>query len=166
MLFVFWEAAKLFRLQILLAPTLASFALLFAPFWFFEFGFAELIRCRLPRPARIAAAALFTLPYLAFALPLHIFNWRIAAGLIAIPLIISVLLESVPAERWAFQWQDAVALALIAAPIMLNLFRSGWPIGGLGGFPKLLFTDVALYGFLVCRGLGTEDSVGYSFTPR
>lgn len=165
LLVIFWEAARFFRLQIPLGPTLASFALLFAPFWFFGFGFAETIRAHFSSTLRIAASALFVLPYLVFALPLHVFHAGIAAGLIAIPLAVAVLLESVSAERNALQWQDAAALALIAAPILLNLFRSAWPIGGLGGFPKLLFTDVALYGFLVCRGL-PSDNVGYSFIPR
>lgn len=153
LLLAFWDAARFFRLQIPLGPTLASFALLFAPFWFFGLGGAELVRAHMPRTARIAAALYFVFPYLVFALPLDIFNWRIAAGLIVIPFVVAALLESVPLERWMLQWQDLVALALIATPILFNWFRRAWPIGGLGGFPKLLFTDVALYGFLVCRGL-------------
>jgi len=167
LLAIFWEAAKFFRLQIPLGPTLASFALMLAPFWFFGFGFAEVVRHRLGRVARIVAATFFVVPYLVFALPLHILNWRIAAGLMVIPVVIAALLESVPTERWAFGWQDAVALGLIAAPILFNWFRSGWPIGGLGGFPKLLFTDVALYGFLVCRGLpsGALATIGEPSSP-
>jgi len=190
LLAIFWEAAKFFRLQIPLGPTLASFALLLVPFWFFGFGFAEVVRHSLGRLARIVIATFFVLPYLVFALPLHILNWRIAAGLILIPLAIAALLESVPPGCGALEWQDAAALGLIAAPILFNWFRGGWPIGGLGGLPKLLFTDVALYGFLVCRGLpsgalGTRGEpasghpvdghnrgsrllaiVGYSFIPR
>jgi len=166
LLCVFWRAAIFFRLQIPLGPTLASFALLFAPFWFFGFGAAAVIRRKLPRGARIAGGALFVLPYMAFAIPLHRFDWTITLALLALAVAVAALLSSAEHKPAALEWQDGLALALIAGPILFNWFRAGWPVGGLGSFPKLLFTDVALYGFLVCRSLPAEESVGYSFVFR
>src|SRR5437762_3028579 len=94
----FWEAAQFFHVlrNVPRAPVVISFALLFAPFWFFGFGAAERLRCALSRRAlRVAAAGSLVVPYLAFALPLHIFRWDMALGLLAIAVVVAALLESI-----------------------------------------------------------------------
>src|SRR5207248_7504961 len=149
-------------------PVVISFALIFAPFWFFGFGAAEPRRRALDgRGLRVAAAGALVLPYLAFALPLHVFRWEMALGLLTIAVVVAALLESIRNNqvKAKLAWQDVAALAVIAVPILYAWFRPAWPYAGLGGFPKLLFTDVALYGFLGCRALATTD-VGYDFRPR
>ncbi|MBV8207899.1 MAG: CPBP family intramembrane metalloprotease [Acidobacteria bacterium] len=164
--FAFWSAARWFRINVPFGPSLASLVLLLVPFWFFGFGWAEFLRARLPRSARVGAAILFVTPYLAFALPLGTFRWPVAAAMIGIAFTVAVLLEFAAPAGSTLQWQDALALAIVAAPILFGWFRSAWPAGGLGGFPKLLLTDIALYGFLVCRGLpgiAASGQVGYSF---
>src|SRR5262245_51143349 len=61
LLAIFWLIARYFRLQALEQhpfSTFTSFALLFAPYWFFGFGAAGWVRHALPAPGtRIAAAA-------------------------------------------------------------------------------------------------------------
>src|SRR5919201_315481 len=152
----FWEAAQFFRVlrNVPRAATVISFALIFAPYWFFGFSAAEPLRRALRWPGlRVFAAGALVLPYVAFAVGAHVFRWQMALGLFAIPVIVAALLESIPQTetKARLAWQDIAAFALIAAPVLYAWFRPGWPFIGLGSFPKLLFTDVALYGFLVCR---------------
>src|SRR5215467_10709566 len=81
---ILWLIARFFHLRQLVehpVSTFVSFALLFAPYWFFGFGAADWVRRALPGAgARIAAAALLTAPYFVLSLPRGEFHWSLAAG--------------------------------------------------------------------------------------
>lgn len=147
----------------------AGFALLLAPLWFFAFGADARLRVLLETPwfvgcrlTRVAAPALLVLPYLLYALPLGEFQWRFAFALALTPVALSGLLELAPkAQR--LLWQDAVVLFALALLLELRVFGDAWPHPGLGSLPKLYLCDVALYLYLVVRGL---EGVGYSFRPN
>ena len=137
-----------------------SFALILAPLIWFGFGAAEAIRERLKsRRARIAAAGCFVLPYLISAPALGNFEWRIAAAFFFLPVGLAILFE-VRSGPTVLGWEDLLALAALALPIIFHLLSRGWPLPGL---PKLLLADVALYLYLVVRRL---PGVGYDFRPR
>ncbi len=147
----------------------AGFALLLAPLWVFAFGADARLRILLQTPwfvgcrlTRVAAPALLVVPYLVYALPLGEFQWRFAVALALTPVVLSGLLELAPkAQR--LLWQDAVVLFALALLLELRLFSGAWPHPGLGSLPKLYLCDVALYLYLVVRGV---EGVGYSFTPN
>ncbi len=146
-----------------LAPAFAGFALLLAPLWFFAFGAGPRLRAVLQtRWLRIAAPAVLVVPYLLYALPLHEFQWRFAFALALTPVVLGGVLELAPkAQR--LLWQDAVVLFVLALTLELRLFSGAWPHPGLGSLPKLYLCDVALYLYLVVRGV---EGAGYSFTPN
>src|SRR5262245_40810046 len=79
LLVIFWQIARFFHLRQLEehpVSTFVSFALLFAPYWFFGFGAADWVRRALPgSAARIAAAALLTAPYFVLSLSRGEFHW-------------------------------------------------------------------------------------------
>src|SRR5215471_10321127 len=97
LLVIFWWIARYFHLQQLEEhplSTLVSFALLFAPYWFFGFGAAERVRRILRGPAeRIGAAALLTIPYFVLAIPRGEFHWSLAATLIGLAVLSALALE-------------------------------------------------------------------------
>lgn len=146
----------------------AGFALLLAPLWFFGFGADAPLRVLLQtrcfldcRVTRVAASALLVVPYLVYALPTGEFQWRFGFALALMPVALSGLLELAPkAQR--LLWQDAVVLFALALILELRLFSGAWPHPGLGSLPKLYLCDVALYLYLVVRGV---EGVGYSFIP-
>jgi len=145
-----------------LAPAFAGFALLLAPLWFFAFGAAEHLRDWLQVPAsRVAAPALLAVPYLLYALPMHEFQWRFALALSLAPVALSGILELAP-KLQKLLWQDAVVLLALALTLETGLLSGAWPHPGLGSLPKLYLCDVALYLFLVVRGI---EGTGYSFQP-
>jgi membrane protease YdiL (CAAX protease family) len=145
-----------------LAPAFAGFALLLAPLWFFGFGAGARLRQLLQTPwLRVAAPALLVLPYLLYALPLGEFQWRFAFAQAVLPVALSGLLELTPkAQR--LLWQDVVVLLVLALTLELGLFSGAWLHPGLGSLPKLYLCDVALYLYLVVRGV---EGIGYSFVP-
>jgi uncharacterized protein len=150
------------------ASFVASFALLFAPFWAFGFGAAGPLRRSLrARWPRVLAPGLLVSSYLVFSLPRGEFQWRYCAALAGIPIAVAVLLEFFPREEpgshLTLQWPDLVSLALLGVPIVLRWLHGAYPHPALSAMPKLLLTDAALYGFLVVRGL---EDVGYDFRPR
>jgi membrane protease YdiL (CAAX protease family) len=148
-----------------LLPAFAGFALLLAPLWFFAFGAAPRLRALLHSPAlRLAAPALLVVPYLLIALPLHEFQWRFAFAMAIEPVILAVILRRAPQNQTpqSLLWQDVVVLLALALTLELGLLSGAWPHPGLGSLPKLYLCDLALYVFLVVRGV---EGAGYSFTP-
>jgi CAAX protease family protein len=146
-----------------LAPAFAGFALLMAPLWFFAFGAADRLRSYFQTPvSRIAAPALLVAPYLLYALPMHEFHWRFALALSLAPVALSGILEFAPKVQ-KLLWQDVIVLLALALTLELRLLSGAWPHPGLGSLPKLYLCDVALYLFLVVRGI---EGTGYSFKPN
>lgn len=144
----------------------ASFALVLAPFWAFGFGAAGWLKWELrSRAARVLAPAALLIAYLVYALPSGQFQEHFAVAIVAIPVGMAALLESVAAdaagEQAGLRWQDAAALAAVGLPVEFGWLAEAWP--GLSAIPKLLLVDATLYGFLVVRGL---EGVGYDFRPR
>jgi uncharacterized protein len=157
-----------------LAPAFAGFALLLAPLWFFAFGAGERLRTFLhasdsPRATaqsarvalRIAAPSGLVLPYLLYALPVHEFQWRFALALSLLPVVLSAVLAIAPKVQ-RLVWQDAFVLLALALTLETGLLSGAWPHPGLGSLPKLYLCDVALYSFLVVRGV---EGTGYCFKP-
>ncbi len=170
---MFWLVARFFHLKALdeyPLSTFLSFALLFAPYWFFGFGAAEPLRARLKTPAaRIAASALLALPYFVLEIPRGNLQAAMAAALIAIPVLVTAVLEKWPAPG---NWADLFVLASVGLLIDLGLLTTAWPLrpagvqvwpGGLGGFPKLMMANVALYGYLVVKPI---EGMGFDLTPK
>lgn len=173
LLAIFWLIARYFKLQALEqhpASTFASFALLFAPYWFFGFGAAGWVRRSLATPgARIAAAALLTAPYFVLSLPRGEFHWSLAIALIAIAVLSAAALQMWQSPA---NWADLAVLAVAGLAIDLGLLNTSGPLAipgaslwppGLGGFPKMMMMNVALYGYLVIKPVG---GIGYDLVPR
>lgn len=145
----------------------ASFALVMAPFWAFGFGAAGWLKRELrSRGLRILAPAALLLPYLVYSVPSAQFQLHFAVAIVAIPVGMAALLESVAAvdgsgEQPALTWQDLGALAAVGLPVEFGWLAGAWP--GLSAISKLLLVDATLYGFLVSRAL---EGVGYDFRPR
>jgi uncharacterized protein len=149
--------------------TFTAFALIFAPYWFFGLGAAELLRSRFRRGiARVLAPGLLVIPYIIFAIPRGEFEWLFFVMFLAIPIGASALYEFLPPggahpSTPKICWQDVVVLAVVGLPIEFNWFYAAFPHAGLNSLPKLLMVDVALYAFLVARPL---ENVGYDFRLR
>ena len=68
-------------------------------------------------------------------------------------------------------WADLAVLLLVGLLIDLGLLSTAWPFGtpvsvwpaGLGGFPKMMMANLALYGYLVIKPI---DGIGYDLAPR
>jgi membrane protease YdiL (CAAX protease family) len=118
---------------------------------------------------RIAIASLIAAPYFILELPRGTFHWQVALVLIAIPVLVTAALE---AWRRPANWADVVVLAALGLAIDLGLLSHGrffglreailWP-AGLGGFPKMMMANVALYGYLVIKPV---EGVGYELVPQ
>ncbi len=172
LLLVFWLIARFFHVQALTeypVSTFLSFALLFAPYWFFGFGLASFLRITLAKPgSRIACAALLALPYFVLAIPRGTLNWQLATTLIAICVLVAAALHLWPKPA---NWADLFVLLLVGLLIDLGLLNTAWPLGahgplwpaGLGGFPKMMMANVALYGYLVIKPV---EHIGYDLVPQ
>jgi hypothetical protein len=163
LLVAFWFTALFFGITQKLGPhpvaAVASFALLLAPYWFLGFGLAVPLKTLLTRPhQRIAAAALFLLPYLVFSIPRGEFRAALCAELLLAILAIIAILELVPSI-----WADYGVLLAVALIIERHVFAAAWPIPGLTGLEKFLFVDVMLYGYLVIR---PKVEIGFDFRAR
>jgi len=144
-------------------PAFASFALLLLPLWFFGFGLAKDLRRLLhSRVSRLLAPSVLAIPYLLFAIPLQIFQFRYFFALALLPVALSLLLEF-SSRAPKLLWQDLVVLVVLALTLELRLLSGAWPYAGLGSFPKLYLADVALYFYLVIRDI---QGAGYSFRPQ
>jgi membrane protease YdiL (CAAX protease family) len=166
-------------------------ALLLAPLWLFGFGAANVLRSALgKRGQRVALASLCCLPYLFFSIPRHEFQWLLAVAMAGFPVLLAAFLvypavepristplrvkarvagtpASTPLRVKARVagtpgWRDAVVLLALASVLELRLLTPAWPYTGLGSLPKLYLADVALYLYLVVRGI---EGMGYSFIP-
>lgn len=172
LLAVFWCIARFFNLKQLAEhpiSTFISFSLLFAPYWLFGFGAAGWVRRVLPSGAvRVASAALLTLPYFVIAIPRHDFRWPVAAVLIALAVLSAVALLTSPKPGTL---ADVIVLATAGLVIDLGLLNTTGPLArngmiwpaGLGGFPKMMMANVALYCYLVIKPI---EGVGYDLVPR
>lgn len=144
-----------------LVVAFASFALLLSPLWVFGFGAEEWLRERIPtRLLRILAGAALGIPYLVYAIPSGSFQWRMAVLMFGLPVVLAALLESAPSARMS--WQDGVVLSTLVAVFMLKVLMGAWPLR-LEAMSKLYVADVALYLYVVVRGLA---GMGYSFIPQ
>ncbi|HEX2327103.1 MAG TPA: CPBP family intramembrane glutamic endopeptidase [Candidatus Angelobacter sp.] len=173
LLAIFWAIARFFHVPALLdhpVSTTVSFAVLFAPYWFFGFGAARLVREWLPKSAvRVCAASLLTLPYPLLSVARGEFHWQMMAALLFICIGVSALLAYAQKPG---NWADVVVLAVVGLLIDLGLLGTAWPVGparammwpaGLGGFPKMMMANLALYGYLVIKPL---DGIGYDLMPK
>jgi uncharacterized protein len=168
----FWSIAKYFHLQALRdypVSTFVSFVLLFAPYWLFGFGLAEGLRRGLrSEAARAGAAAFIAVPYFVLAIPRGSFHWPLAAALVAIAVVSAAVLA-----KWQTpaNWADVAILAVTGLTIDLGWLNTAGPLApgtplwpsGLGGFPKMMMADVALYCYLVVKPV---EGVGFDLIPR
>jgi membrane protease YdiL (CAAX protease family) len=172
LLAVFWNIARFFKLKQLAdhpLSTFAGFALLFAPYWLFGFGAGVWVRRWLPGGVqRAVAGALLTLPYFVIAIPRHEFHWTVAGVLIALAVLSAAALVTSPKPGTL---ADVIVLATAGLVIDLGLLNTTGPLArhgmiwpaGLGGFPKMMMANVALYCYLVIKPI---EGVGYDLTPR
>lgn len=173
LLAVFWLIARFFHLKALSdspGSTVLSFALMFAPYWLFGFGLADVLRRYLAAgAARIAAALLLTVPYFVLTIPQGTFQWPLAVLLAAICLLVAFVLH-----RWRTpgNWADLIILLVLGLTIDLGLLSRPWFLtapgvalwpAGLGGFPKMMMANLALYGYLVIKPL---PGIGYDLVPE
>ena len=144
-----------------LVVVFASFALLLAPLWFFGFGAGDWLRERLStRPLRIVAGVALGIPYLIYAIPSGSFQWSMAVLMFGLPIVLASLLETSPSSKMS--WQDGIVLAALVAVFILKVLLGAWPLR-LEAMSKLYVADVALYLYVVVRGL---PGMGYSFVPK
>lgn len=173
LLVILWFLARFFHLKALHeypVSTMLGFAILFAPYWLFGFGLAPILQRVLHgMPGRIAASLLLALPYFVLSLPRDSFHWQVGLTLIAIPVLATAALAAFPRPA---NWADLLVLAVLGLAIDLGLLNHGWPFGlpdamlwpaGLGGFPKMMMANVALYGYLVVKPV---EGVGYDLAPQ
>lgn len=173
LLAIFWLVARFFHLKALHeypVSTFLGFAILFAPYWLFGFGLAPVLQRILHgMAARIMASSLLALPYFVLSLPRGTFHWQVGLALVLIPALATVALALFPRPA---NWADLFVLAALGLAIDLGLLNHGWPFGlpdamlwpaGLGGFPKMMMANVALYGYLLIKPV---DGIGYDLTPQ
>lgn len=173
LLVVFWFIASFFHLRAIEefpVSTFLSFALLFAPYWLFGFGLAPVLRRTLRYGwMQLVFGTFVALPYFVLTLPRGNFHWQLAAVLLAIPVLVTAVLQAFPKPA---NWADLAVLATLGLAIDLGLLSHGrlfglhdallWP-AGLGGFPKMMMANIALYGYLVIKPV---DGVGYDLAPQ
>lgn len=167
-LVAFWFAAQHFSVESRIGGHILSgflsFALLLAPYWFFGFGAAEVLKRALTTSvSRVLAPGLLVAPYLIFSVPRGEFQWAYGVVLFAIPVGLAALFEFLPPGTPKLCWQDVVALAAIGVSVEFRLLAGSFPHPGLSALPKFLLLDAGLYAFLVIREL---EGVGYDFRAR
>jgi len=124
---------------------------------------------RWPAAARIAAPALFVLPYVFLAAPHHMlrgpwFGLRWFGLYAALPVVMAWLMMQAaaadPEQRG--NWRDALILLTLGLAVDLRWFDVAWP-SGLRGLGNLLLVDAGLYAFLGIRRL---NGAGFNFHLR
>jgi membrane protease YdiL (CAAX protease family) len=145
---------------------MAALAVELAPALLFGFAAQRIIDTvnRWPVALRLSFPALCAMPYLAVALPAHIFQWSWLALYALLPVTIAALLMRAaavdPEQRG--NWRDAFILLTLGLAVDLRWFESAWP-PGLRALNELLLVDAGLYGFLAIRRL---SGVGFDFNLR
>ncbi len=132
------------------------------------FGFAgEQVRrwiSRWPAAVRIAAPALFVLPYVILAAAQHMFRMEWFGLYTALPVVMAWLMTQAaaadPEQRG--NWRDALILLTLGLAVDLRWFDVAWP-SGMRGLGNLLLVDAGLYAFLGIRGL---SGAGFDFHLR
>lgn len=167
-LVAFWFVARHFSMESRIGGHMLSgflsFALLLAPYWFFGFGAAEILkRVLVTRAARVLAPGLLVVPYLIFSIPRGEFSWIYGVILFLVPVGLAALFEFLPPGTPMLCWQDVLALVVIGVPVEFRRLAGAFPHPGLSALPKILLLDAALYAFLVVRGL---EGVGHGFRAR
>lgn len=164
LILAFWELAAHSRVSLSLGSTFprafASFALLFAPLWFFGFGVEKFLQSR-SVVVKILPAASLGIPYFVFAAGTPVFYWRAAVVVVAFPVLLAAFL-GLPKLSERMTLRDCAALTLIVAAYYLHWLQIAWPLPQLSLFPKLFLADVALYCFLVVRNI---EGTGFSLIP-
>jgi membrane protease YdiL (CAAX protease family) len=168
LLLAFWFVARYFSVEERIGGHMLSgfisFALLLAPYWFFGFGAAEILKRRLTSSAiRVLAPGLLVIPYLVFSIPRNEFLWLYGLILFLVPVGLAALFEFALPGTPKLCWQDVLALAIVGVPVEFRLLAGSFPHPGLSALPKFLLLDAALYAFLVVRRL---EGVGYDFRAR
>lgn len=162
---VFWAAARSLgvtrRLQGHEAGPFLAVSLMVGALWLFGWGGGDWLAVRLSsRPiARALIPAAFSVTvYLLMAAPLDSASPMGLLAYGALPLALALLCEAYPpGER--LSWQDLIVLALPVEYGWLHTPRAA----GLGGFPKLLLTDIGLYLYVIQRRLA---GIGFDFRLR
>jgi membrane protease YdiL (CAAX protease family) len=145
---------------------MAALAVELAPALLFGFAAQRIIDTvnRWPVALRLSFPALCAMPYLAVALPAHIFQWSWLALYALLPVTMAALLMRAaavdPEQRGT--WRDAFILLTLGLAVDLRWFESAWP-PGLRAWNELLLVDAGLYGFIAVRRL---HGVGFNFHLR
>jgi CAAX protease family protein len=172
LLAAFWVLVRNFGLSERLGhmpSTFAAFSLILAPYWFFGFGLAEMLRGVLTTtPRRVFTSCLLAIPYLIYSVPRGEFRWVFLVAFLFIPagsnsVFEFVLLRRKQAAPAGLGWEDVLVLAAVGLAVEFHLIDAAFPHPGLTSLSKLLLVDSALYSFLVVRRL---DVVGYDFCPK
>src|SRR5580658_7142715 len=116
--------ARRFDVPVSLA-TGVSVVLLLAPYWAFGFGLDEwLIQKLHNRAARTFAPLALIAAYLVFALPASQFRWNMFAGMSAVVLSVTLLLDNAKGDPG---WRDWLVLAIFGISVDLHFFDRAWP---------------------------------------
>ena len=100
--------------------------------------------------------------YLLLAVPLGDFSGRSLLLFVALPVLLSGLLEYLPPGA-KLGWQDVIALGALACAVEYGWLQRSLPHPGLGNLPKFMLTDVALYLYVVQRRL---PGIGFDLRLR
>jgi uncharacterized protein len=113
--------------------------------------------------ARVLVPGVFAaVVYLLLAVPLGAFSTGPLLVYFALPVLLAVVLEY-GSPKSKLGWQDVVVLAGLVLPIAYGWLVAMLPESGLGGLPELLWTDVALYLYVVVRRL---PGIGFDLRLR
>jgi uncharacterized protein len=117
-----------------------------------------------PMALRIAAPAVFVVPYVVLAQSQQIFRWDWFALYLGLPVVMAWMMERAaaadPEQRG--NWRDALILLTLGLAVDLRSFDSAWP-DGQRGLGNLLLVDAGLYAFLAIRRL---SGTGFDFHLR
>lgn len=116
---------------------------------------------RWPVFVRIAAPAVFALPYIILAKAHHMFRIEWFALYAALPVVMAGLMTQAaaadPEQRG--NWRDALMLLTLGLAVDLRWLDVAWP-SGLRGLGNMLLVDAGLYAFLGIRQL---SGTGFDF---
>jgi len=119
---------------------------------------------RWPAAVRIAAPAVFALPYVILATAHHMFRVQWFGLYAALPVVMAWLMTQAaavdPEQRG--NWRDALILLTLGLAVDLRWFDVAWS-SGLRGLGNLLLVDAGLYAFLGIRRL---SGAGFDFHLR